>query len=150
MHNDDMQPWFPCLTNNQPPTIHTSLFFLAIIFTRKMMLLVWRDHHDLLPPFHQWKYPCDFAFSCTIVCTLGLTYVIGWKHWSMSFSNYSWVVLKPNFFHYWVVIVKVAIFIDVVNKKIMYNLCVIIHCNRKKIVDLKAWKCFEVKWVYGM
>ncbi len=56
----------------------------------------------------------------------------------MSFSNDSCVALKPNFFHSWVVIVKVAIFIVVVSKKITYSLCVIIHYNGKKLVDLKA------------
>jgi hypothetical protein len=56
----------------------------------------------------------------------------------MSFSNYSCVSLKPNFFHSWVVIVKVAIFIVVASKKIMSSLFVIIDCNGKKLVDLKA------------
>jgi hypothetical protein len=120
------------MPNWQPPTLHTSLFILVVIFIRKSVPSLWKDHHGLLPPFHQWKHPCDFTFSCTIVCTLGLTSVHWVKaYWSISSSNYSRVVLKPNFFHSWVVVVKVAIFIVVVSKKITSRFCVIIHCNGK-------------------
>jgi hypothetical protein len=51
----------------------------------------------------------------------------------MPSSNYSCVALKPNFFHSWVVVVvKVAIFIVVVSKKIMSKFCAIIDYNGKK------------------
>jgi hypothetical protein len=33
------------MLNQQPPTLHTSLFILAIIFIRKTMPLVWKDRH---------------------------------------------------------------------------------------------------------
>jgi hypothetical protein len=65
------------MPNKQPPTLHTSLIILAISFIRKAMPLVWKDHHGVLPPVHQWKHPCDFTFSYTMVCTLGLAFV----HW---------------------------------------------------------------------
>jgi hypothetical protein len=68
-----------------------------------------------------------------MVCTLGLAFcTLGESIDQCPVQIIHGLLLKLNFFHSWVVVVKVANFIVVVSKKITFRFCVIIHCNGKK------------------